>query len=352
MRKNLTKNTEMRLLVIRASALGDVLLTLPVLKGMTEKYPDIELLVLTRKNFQPLFGSLQNLKFFFPDFKVRHAGLLGIIRMYRDLRKTGPFDYIIDLHDVLRSKILRSFFRLSGIPVSVINKERKKKRMLVRGSNKIKLKHSVERYRDAFISAGFHPDIYDGPWILPSQSMIEITAVKAGMKAGLNIGVAPFAKHSLKIWPEEYMITLLCMISEKYHPVFWLFGGAEELSRLTHLAEKIPGAVCAAGKFSLEEELALISRLDLMISMDSANMHIAAMTGKKVISLWGATDPLAGFGAWMQPDDFSVRISVNELNCRPCTVYGKGSCKRGDFACMRWLTPVTVYQRLIDLNLF
>ena len=352
MRKNLTKNTEMRLLVIRASALGDVILTLPVLKGMTEKYPDVELLVLTRRNFQPLFGALQNLKFFFPDFKTRHAGLTGIIRMYKDLVKTGPFDHIIDLHDVLRSKIMRSLFRLSGTPVSVIDKGRKGKRILIKGSHTAKLKHSVERYRDAFISAGFQPDIYDGPWILPLQSLTEAIAVKAGLKAGLNIGVAPYAKHSLKIWPEEYMISLLGIISKKYHPVFWLFGGAEELSRLTSLAENIPGTVCVAGRFSLEEELAIVSRLDFMISMDSANMHIAAMTGRKVISLWGATDPLAGFGAWLQPDDFAVRISVNELTCRPCTIYGKGRCKRGDFACMKWLTPETVFKRLIDLDLF
>lgn len=342
----------MRFLVIRASAFGDVILTLPVLKGMTEKYPDIELLVLTRKNFQPLFGALQNLKFFFPDFNKRHSGLTGIIRMYKDLVKTGPFDHVIDLHDVLRSKILRLLFRLRGIPVSVIDKGRKEKKMLIKGRHKNKLKHSVERYRDTFAEAGFHPDIYDGPWILPSQSLTEAVTEKAGLKAGLNIGVAPFAKHPLKIWPEEYMISLLGRIYEKCHPVFWLFGGSEELPRLISLAENIPGAVCVPGRFSLDEELALVSRLDFMISMDSANMHIAAITGRKVISLWGATDPLAGFGAWMQPDDFAVRISVNELTCRPCTIYGKGKCKRGDFACMRWLTPETVYKRLTELNLF
>lgn len=341
----------MRLLVIRASAFGDVILTLPVLKGMADKYPDVEILVLTRKNFHPVFVSQNSLKFFFPDFNARHAGLQGLIRLYKDLKKTGSFDHVIDLHNVMRSKILRTLFRIKGTPVSVIDKGRQEKRLLVKGGIKNKLKHSVERYREAFVNAGFHPDIYDGPWIRPPASLVETSVSKAGLKGRMNIGVAPYAKHYLKIWPEEYMISLLSLISERCHPAFWLFGGEEESSRLASLAQKIPGAVCVAGRFSLDEELAIISRLDLMISMDSANMHIAAMTGIKVISIWGATDPLAGFGAWMQPDGFSVRISVNELTCRPCTIYGKGKCRRRDFACMKWLTPEMVVKKMEDLGL-
>lgn len=342
----------MRLLVIRASAFGDVILTLPVLKGMAHKYPGVEIILLTRKNFQPVFMSQQSLKFFFPDFKARHAGLRGILRLYKDLSEAGPFDHVIDLHDVLRSKILRTLFRIKGTPVSVINKGRKEKRVLVKGDIKKKLKHSVERYRDAFTDAGFHPEIYDTPWIIPSASLIEEAVKKTEFKERLNIGVAPYAKHELKVWPEDYMISLLRLISEKYHPAFWLFGGTDEFSRLESLAQKIPDTSNLAGRFSLDEELALVSRLDFMISMDSANMHIATMAGIKVISIWGATDPLAGFGAWMQSDDFSVRISVNDLTCRPCTIYGKGKCRRGDFACMKWLTPEMVFKRMEDLNLF
>jgi len=81
-------------------------------------------------------------------------------------------------------------------------------------------------------------------------------------------------------------------------------------------------------------------------------MHMAALTGTKVISIWGATDPLTGFGAWMQPDEYSVRIPVDQLKCRPCTVYGKDKCKRKDHACMMWLTSEMVLKRLINLKIF
>jgi hypothetical protein len=73
---------------------------------------------------------------------------------------------------------------------------------------------------------------------------------------------------------------------------------------------------------------------------------MAALTGTKVISIWGGTDPISGFGAWMQPEMHFVRIPAEDLPCRPCTIYGKGECRRGDFACMKWLTPEMVFSKV------
>jgi ADP-heptose:LPS heptosyltransferase len=169
------------------------------------------------------------------------------------------------------------------------------------------------------------------------------------MHEGLNIGVAPYAKHKLKMWPENNMIRLLRLISDNLKCKFWLFGGYEDSDKLDVLQTKIPGSTNLSGKLSLDEELVFMSKLDLMIAMDSSNMHMAALVGTKVISIWGGTDPLGGFSAWMQPDDFSIRIPVEELTCRPCTIYGKGKSKRKDFACMNWLTPEIVYKKIIKI---
>ncbi len=147
------------------------------------------------------------------------------------------------------------------------------------------------------------------------------------------------------------MILLLNMISERSNAKYWLFGGKEESERLLSFQKRVPGSFVISGKLQLEEELAVMTKLNFMISMDSSNMHMAALTGIKVISIWGATDPLTGFGAWMQPYEYSVRIPVDQLTCRPCTVYGKGKCRRKDHACMMWLTPEIVFQRLIDLKI-
>lgn len=332
--------------------MGDVTLTTPVLIGMRKQYPDIELVLLTRSAYKPFFASIDGLRFFFPDFKNQHKGLSGLKRLYKEINDQAKIDMVVDLHDVLRSKILRSFFRLSGVTISVIDKGRPEKKSAIRGVSKARLKHSVERYCDAFYRAGLPVTPSDGPWIIPSSEAAKKAGIMMDTPGVMNIGVAPFAKHRLKMWPEENMVRLLELISEKHKVKFWLFGGVEESGRLDMFQAKIPGSFNTIGKFNLDEELALMSKLDMMIAMDSSNMHMAALTGVKVISIWGGTDPLCGFGAWMQPENFSISIPGDELTCRPCTVYGKGECRRGDLACLVWLTPEIVYQKLDKLKIW
>jgi ADP-heptose:LPS heptosyltransferase len=332
--------------------MGDVALTTPVLKGMREQYPDVEILMLTKPVFKPFFTSFEGLQLFLADFKKRHKGILGLYRLFRDIRKLGKVDYVIDLHNVIRSKVLTFFFRLNGVPVSIIDKGRSEKKSLIKGKRKNKLKHSIERYQDVFAKAGFRIVQSSAPWIIPSCEAVVSAEKNTGITPSLNIGVAPYAKHVLKMWPEENMVSLLNMISEKYKAKFWLFGGEDESERLISFQNKIPGSLNLAGKLILEEELAMMTRLNFMISMDSSNMHMAALTGTKVISIWGGTDPFAGFGAWMQPENFFISIPVDQLACRPCSIYGKGKCLRGDLACLKWLTPEMVFERMINLEIW
>ena len=337
----------MHLLVIRTSSMGDVALTTPVIASVVEQYPEITITLLTRPAFIPLFQGIQGLRIFPADFKKRHNGITGIFQLYSDLKKTDEIDTVIDLHDVIRSKILRWLFRISGVHVSVIDKGRAEKKALITGKNKIQVRHAVERYFDVFARAGLPAKPVNGNFIIPSPEAMRKISVIPGI---LNIGVAPYAKHALKIWPEEYMVRLLAMISQNQNARFWLFGGREDIKKLQALNSRVPGSVIVAGNYSLSEELALMGKLDFMITMDSANMHMAALVGTKVISIWGSTDPLAGFGAWDQPDDYSIRIPVDELTCRPCSVYGKGKT-RNEFACMLRLTPEKVYERISKLGI-
>jgi len=341
----------MHLLVIRTSAMGDVALTVPVIGSLMVQYSGTKVTLITRSAFKPFFNSIPGLQIFEAEFSGRHKGFSGLLRLYSELGKIEDIDYIIDLHNVLRSKILRFLFRFSGKHTAVIDKGRAEKRDLIKGRNKAGLKHSVNRYLDVFSKAGLQ--INPGNWksIVPACTAYGKIAGLINDSGAMNIGIAPYAKHPLKIWPEKYIIRLAEMISQKVESNFWLFGGKEEYDRLSELQTLIPGSFLVAGHLSPDEELALMSRLDLMISMDSANMHLAALTGAKVISVWGATDPLAGFGPWNQPEEHAVRIPVEELTCRPCTVYGKGTCRRGDHACMNWLTPDKVFNKLNELEI-
>jgi ADP-heptose:LPS heptosyltransferase len=331
--------------------MGDVALVTPVLRELMKRFPEAEITMLTRSVFKTFFLQSDKLSVFSPDFRSRHKGIIGIFTLYRDIMKTGHVDYVIDLHDVIRSKILRLLFRSVGVPVSVIDKGRKEKQDLIKGKRQVQLKHSVKRYCDAFAKAGFDLDPSDKQNIFPEPAALNKAGEILKSGRGLNIGVAPFARHKLKMWPVENMIRLLNMILSVQESTFFLFGGKEESQQLDGFSTKVKGSVNLSGTLNLEEELALMSKLDFMIAMDSSNMHMAALVGTKVISIWGGTDPLSGFGAWMQPENYEIKIPVNELTCRPCTTYGKGDCNRGDFACMNWLTPEIVLQRIKETGL-
>jgi len=338
----------MRLLIIRTSAMGDVALTVPVLAALRHQYPGIEIFLMTQKTFKPFFVSIPALEFYFPDFKGMHKGFSGLLRLFYDLERSVKPDLVIDLHDVLRSRVLGVLFRLKGTPVYRINKGRSEKKSLVTGKKKVFLKHTVERYSDVFRHSGYQVDPEKQRCIIPGVQ--ELSAVNPMLGIGmLNIGVAPFANHKLKMWPIQNMLDLLARISNYKKCRFFLFGGREDLGMMATFTEKVPGVVLIPEKLNLSQELALMSRLDLMITMDSSNMHMAALCGAKVISIWGGTDPMAGFGPWMQPDSFSIRVPVEELDCRPCTIYGKGMSRR-NMECMMRLTPETVYKKLLYLK--
>jgi ADP-heptose:LPS heptosyltransferase len=277
-----------------------------------------------------------------PDYSKRHKGIRGIHRLYQDIIQKSNIDYVIDLHDVLRSKVLRAFFSAKGIPTAIIDKGRKEKNELIHGGPKSNLKHTVERYADVFRHAGLNVVPSANPSIQISSNQAQKAASIIVGGESIHIGIAPFSKHPLKIWPTEKMIELMKMMASRTSCNFYLFGNRAEVPELIQLAEMVPQATVIAGKYSLEEELALMAKLKFMISMDSANMHMASLAGTKVISIWGSTDPMAGFGAWNQPEEFAVKRPVTELVCRPCTVFGKGECHRKDFACMNQLLPTQV----------
>ena len=123
-----------------------------------------------------------------------------------------------------------------------------------------------------------------------------------------------------------------------------LFGGGEkEASILQQWADEIEGVYNMAGKFSFAEELAIISNLNRMVSMDSANMHLASLFGITVVSIWGATHPLLGFYGWAQQQKNIVQA---ELSCRPCSVFGNKPCYRGDHACMQLITQQMILDKI------
>ncbi len=351
----------MHLLVIRFSSMGDVVLSVPVISSLVSKYPEIRITYVTKKEYQPFFYNIPGVEIIGVDFQQKHYhGLIGIYRLYKELNRLGPYDYGIDLHGSLRSKILKFFFGKT-LKFATIVKGRKEKKAQIRKKNKIlkPLPHTIERYVHVFERAGLFVKVTPGKWIsldIYSKKMAREFLLKNSLekKEVLWIGIAPFAGHTPKTLPLSKIEGLLKIIQNHLHQlnckIFLFGGGKKEIEKLEELHKKFPDfTIVVAGRLSLEGEMALIEKLDLMIAMDSFNMHISCLLGIPVISIWGSTHPYSGFGPYGQKEDTIIQIPTKLLPCRPCSIFGNKGCYRKDLACLNWIEPEDIYQRICKI---
>lgn len=339
-----------RILVIRFSAIGDVAMTVPVIYSLAKQYPQHEITMLSREALRPLFQNLpDNIKFIGADLAGKHKGVFGLSRLYSQL-KPFHFDYVADLHNVLRTKYLCFRFKMSGVAVATIFKGRDGKKKLVCQHNKVlrQQQSSFERYVDVFKRLGL-PVLLDFTSIYGNGkgdfSLIEsVVGVKENKKW---IGIAPFAKHAGKIYPLELQEQVIAHFAADWDVRVFLFGGGSaEQAVFDRWIAKYPTVTSMIGKLSMSTELNLMSHLDVMLSMDSANMHLASLVNIPVVSVWGATHPYAGFIGWKQSAANAIGA---DLPCRPCSVFGQKPCFRGDYACLYGISPTRIIEKIEEI---
>ena len=293
-------------------------MTVPVLRAFREQFPDVKLTVLTRESFAPFFRDIPNVTIFNADVKGKHKGILGLYRLSKELKELN-IDAVTDLHNVLRSKVLKSF--LKGKPFAQINKGREEKKALVSGRSFKQLKSTHQRYADVFETLGFRIDL-SNPSFPEKRELSEKPQAMLGPKTLNWIGIAPFAQYESKMYPLDLMEEVIKDLSSKNNKVILFGGGISEEKKLDEIEVKYNNVVNLIGKFTLNQELDIISNLDLMVSMDSGNAHIAAMLGKKVVTIWGVTHPFAGFYPFNQNMDWAVLADRNKYPKIPTSVYG------------------------------
>jgi ADP-heptose:LPS heptosyltransferase len=305
------------ILVIRLSAMGDVAMTVPVLMAFTEQYPDVKLTVLTREIFKPLFRDLENVSVFHADVKGKHKGVFGLWKLSKELKKLG-IDAVTDLHNVLRSNILKFF--LFGIKCVQIDKGRTEKKALTTGVIFKQLKTTQQRYADVFEKLGFKLELSSPSF--PEQSKLNNkTLTIVGNDTLKWIGIAPFAAFESKMYPLDLIKEVISTLSKTYK-ILLFGGGQQEVEILNNFQNSFDNVINLAGKLSLSEELDVISNLDIMLSMDSANAHLAATLGKKVITIWGVTHPFSGFAPLNQPEDYALLTDRTKYPKIPTSIYG------------------------------
>lgn len=290
------------ILVIRFSALGDVAMAVPVIYSLAKQHPDIRITVLSRNMARPLFENLApNVGFMGADLKGEYRGIRGLNALYRRLT-AKQFTAIADLHSVLRSEFLRMRFNMANCRVAHINKHRKGRRKLTSDDNRQLSQQptTFQNYVEVFERLGYSINIQFTSIFPPEGGDLSVLPAVMNVKnAGEQwIGIAPFAAHEGKIYPTPLMHQVIAQLTQQ-HPKarLFLFGrGEKEDKYFTEWCQEFPTCTYVSRHVeSMNEELVLMSHLEVMLSMDSANMHLASLTGIPVVSVWGATHPLAGF---------------------------------------------------------
>jgi ADP-heptose:LPS heptosyltransferase len=343
------KGKHTHILVIRLSAMGDVAMTVPVLRTLTGKYPDVQLTVLTKKPFMPIFDGLRNVEVKEADVKNRHKGLMGLWRLYKELKPLN-FDAVADLHNVLRSRVLKKYFSLERVPFAQIDKGRKDKKALTRHKNKVfeQLRTTHERYADVFAELGFPIDLSTAK-PLGRMQLTEKVLDLVRQDTKKWVGIAPFAAHEGKMYPLEATEEIIKQLNDTDKYKILLFGGGtKEVEVLEKLAKLYENVACMAGKLELSEELQLISNLDVMLSMDSGNAHMAANYGITVVTLWGVTHPYAGFYPFGQPMENALMADRETYPLIPTSIYGN-KVPEGYGNVMKTIKPQEVLERLMAI---
>lgn len=357
------------LLIFRFSALGDILMSVPVIDALARQYPELQVTVVSRPYVGPVMRLLpQNVSFVGVNLK-NYKGISGIHKLYMELKIVRP-TAIADFHNVLRTILLRFFFKLSGIKTAYLNKDRLQRKRFIKAAVKTQQRTSFEGYQQVLAELGYPVRIdWHQPFSLfgnvPRSGMGTSSKTNASAEfdtqSGTNsqqeeavfarenaIGVAPFAAHKGKIYPLDKMEQVVAQLSQNAH--IYLFGaGAEEKALMEEWERKYPNVESVVGRLAdMGEELRLMSRLRLVLAMDSGNMHLASLAGVPVVSVWGATHPLSGFLGWGQSMD---NVIQEDLPCRPCSIYGNKPCRYGDYRCLTRISPERIVKTIGKLGI-
>jgi len=310
-----------KILIIRFSSIGDIVLTTPVIRCLREQLPDAEIHYLTKEKFYPVIKAN-------PYITRIHTFNEKLGERIKEL-KTFDFDYIVDLHKNLRSSRVKMALRKASGSYNKLNKE---KWLLVNfGINNLPDIHIVDRYFKAVEGLGISNDNKGLDYFIPGEDRLGQEELPAGFADGF-IALVIGGMHYTKMLPEEKILALCGLIDM---PVM-LMGGPDEHKLAERIKEKCKGRVFnSCGLYNINQSAAMISLATKVVTNDTGLMHIAAAFKKEIFSIWGNTIPGFGMAPYMPGSESrSHIIEVDGLKCRPCSKIGYDNCPRKHFRCM------------------
>ncbi len=308
----------LKILVVRFSSIGDIVLTTPVVRVL-KKQLNTEVHYLTKSSYKSLL--VHN-----PYVDKLHLIKDGLDEVLEDL-KAQDFDYVIDLHNNLRTKILK--FKLN-VPAKSFNKLNMEKFFLTTFKiDSLPRVHIVDRYLSTIAHLGAENDNQGLDFFLTKDDEVLTPEFEAFKKQGYVVFVIG-GQHATKILPTSKIISIIDKLKDKVVIV----GGPEDNDRGEQILAATSNTFNACGKFSISQSAYIVKEAEYVITHDTGMMHIAAAFKKKIYAVWGNTVPEFGMTPY-KANEQSKMIEVKGLNCRPCSKIGYDKCPKGHFKCMQ-----------------
>lgn len=309
------ENTK-HLLIVCFASLRDVAMALPTVYSFAQQNPNIEVDVLTRPAFKRIFiNTPSNVRVLKADLRGRNSGLLGLLRLAFGLRKRG-YDAVADWQNDWRSRLIGGVMRTCGVRIAATESAKSLQKRLL--NTRQPLRPAAERYADVLRALGLRVELRFRSVFADGES--PATPIEIADPA---VGFAPFAQTKSQTLPPQTTLSVVQRMAEWGWNVY-LFGTEADKTTLDKWASLTENTVSLAGKYALDEQIAMMSKLDLMVAMDSAMLHLASIAGTRVVSVWGSTTPAGGSLGYGQRVDDTV---CRSLPCQPCSLNGiSGDC--------------------------
>ncbi len=335
-----------RILIIRFSSLGDIVLTTPFIRALKARFPSSKIDYVTKEDYVPLLAHNPEVDHVY--FLRRIDGFGGLRALAEKLR-AAHYEHVFDLQNNFRSTILRAML---AVPSSSIHKDNLKKFLLVSFHKSFfgEIVTVPERYARTAAAFGVRLDEHGPTVYIPSHVRQRTISALESKQAGVpdrRIAFCPGARHFTKRWPVEKWIELAGFLLEKENTGVFLFGSKEESDCCEAIRRAFPDAIQSfCGNLSILETAAGLANCDVVVANDSGLMHLATAVNTPVVGIFGSTVREFGFFPYRSR---SVVVENPGIPCRPCTHIGRDRCLRGHFACLREIDPRDVARGIDSL---
>jgi heptosyltransferase-2 len=326
----MNQSKQLKILIIRFSSIGDIVLTTPVIRCLSLQL-NTEIHYLTKKNYQ---GILITNPYVNKVWTIQKE----ITEIQSELKQEN-FDFIIDLHKNLRTFRLKTYLQKKSFSFNKLNIE---KWLIVNFKiNRLPNVHIVDRYLETVKSLNIKNDGKGLDYFIPGKDEIDLIELLKKEKENFGLKhqkIRAFvigAAHATKRLPTKKISSICNKITKQTTDLILLLGGPDDVERSLEITKQTnKNVINLCGKLNLNQSASVIQQVDEVITHDTGLMHIAAAFQKKIISVWGNTIPEFGMYPYLDENQFRI-VEIKDLSCRPCSKIGHQKCPKGHFNCMR-----------------